>query len=108
MADMTVANTILAQYGGRIFRMVTGANTFTGTENSLTFRVPNAKNAITHVVTTLMPSDTYKVEFLSISRAIGVEMDRKVISTHEDVYFDALMDVFEQETGLYATLRPRR
>jgi len=104
---MEVAQTILQQYGGNQFLMVTGANTLTADTNSLTFRVPNAKQAISHVITTLMPSDTYKVEFLNC-RMTAKSFKREVVSTHEDVYFDALQDIFEQETGLYATLHPRR
>jgi hypothetical protein len=106
MADMTVANTILAQYGGRQFQMVTGARDFTGSENSLTFRIPTHRT-ITHVVTTLTPSDTYTVEYINC-RMTKDSFKREVVSIHEDVYFDSLQDIFERETGLYATLYARR
>src|ERR1700735_2706217 len=108
MADMTVANTILEQYGGKQFIAMTGASNFVGTENSLTCRIAPAKNLITHVVTTLMPSDTYKVEFLHRNIACGIEISREVVSIHEDVYFDSLQDLFEEETDIYATLTSRR
>lgn len=107
MADTTVAQTILAQYGGNHFAMVTGANTFSADKNSLTFRVPKAKKSITHVVTTLMPSDTYKVEFLNC-RLTANGHKREIVATYTDVYSDQLQDIFEEETGLYATLFARR
>lgn len=107
MADMTVANTILAQYGGKSFCVITGASNLVGSPNSLSFRVPNAQKKITHVVTTLLPSDTYRVEFIK-STGGGLSLNREVVSIHEDVYFDSLQDIFERETGLYATLYARR
>lgn len=107
MADMLVTNFIKQQYGGRALSLFTGAKDYTGTENSLTFRIPSAKNAITHVVTTLTPADTYTVEFLNCHFTKN-GFKREVVLTHTDVYCDQLLDIFEQETGLYATLRPRR
>jgi hypothetical protein len=98
MADLTVANTILQQLGGNRFRIMTGARDFVGTENSLTFKIP-VSNKVTHVVITLEPDDTYKMEFLNCR-----DGQRKVLSTHEDVYFDMLEDIFTSETGLYTRL----
>jgi hypothetical protein len=100
MADTQVANTILQQLGGKRFVLMTGSSNFVCTENSLTFRVPSAKNKITHVVITLEPSDTYTVEFLNC-RMTANGYKREVVSTHEDVYFDVLEDVFERNTRLY-------
>ena len=102
-----VANTILQQYGGHRFLLITGAKNLIGTENSLTFKITGAKNAITHVITTLMPSDTYKVEFLNC-RMTAKGHKREIVSIHLDVYFDALQDLFESETGLYTTLYARK
>lgn len=107
VTDMTVANTILAQYGGGAFVFITGAKNLNGSENSLTFRIPDAKNKIITVVTTLMPSDTYKVEYLNC-RMTEKGPKREVVSVHEDVYSDQLQDIFERETGLYTTLTPRK
>jgi hypothetical protein len=99
--DLTVANTILDQMGGsgRLASMI-GVYNLTGTENALTFRFKaRAKNGSNCVRITLEPSDTYKVEFISI-RGRSV----KVKSTHEDIYCDVLRELFERETGLYLSL----
>ena len=108
MADMTIANTILAQYGGNQFRVLTGAKNFVGDTNSLSFHLPaNAKKCITYVKTTLLPSDTYKVEFINARITVNGPK-HEVVSTYENVYCDQLQDIFESETGLYVTLFSRR
>jgi hypothetical protein len=100
MTDMTVANTILEQLGGHMFALMTGAKNFSGTENSLTFKIPNAQNKITHIIITLEPSDTYTVEFYNC-RITSKGLKRELVESINDVYCDMLQDVFEQHTGLY-------
>lgn len=97
MTDMTIANTILQQLGGRRFSIMTGAKNFCGTANSLSFRIPGTltRNRINAVRITLDPSDTYTVVFMVI-RA----MKMKEIATHEDVYCDCLCELFRDVTGL--------
>jgi len=103
MSDMTVAKTILSQLGGNRFKMMTGAKNFIGTDNSLIFKLPGAggfcKNGINKVVITLMPSDTYKVDFY---RTRGATV--KLIESCEDVYCNNLREVFERITGLCTSL----
>lgn len=98
-SDLTVAMTILEQLGGNRFRAMTGARKFGGTANSLDFKLGRNGKNITDVRITLMPSDTYRMEFLKV-RAGKV----KIASTVEDVYNDSLRAVFTAETGLYTSM----
>lgn len=97
MADMTVANAILEQLGGRRFQVMTGSNNFMGDKDSLSFRVP-AKKA-NYVKITLMPNDTYKMEFKKIW---GMKV--KDIKSFEDVYCDQLQELFTEVTEMYTSL----
>jgi hypothetical protein len=102
METMTVATTIVSQIGrstGRMSAMI-GAHTFTGSATTLTFRFKaRAKNGSNCVRITLEPSDTYKVEFLSI-RGTSV----KTKGEFSDIYAEDLKPLFERETGLYLSL----
>lgn len=101
--DMTVANTILEQLGGRKFAVMTGAKNFLGDEKSLTFRLPGGagycRDGINCVKVTLDPTDTYTVEFLRIR---GAKVT--TVKTLDDVYNDMLREVFEGATGLRTSL----
>lgn len=101
-ASIEVAKTILEQFGGRRFVAMTGAKNFTGSPNSLQFALPSyfAKNGINRVRVTLLPSDTYRVEFFKI-RATKVTP----ISSFDGIYADGLSSVFTTETGLLTTFR---
>lgn len=104
MSNVEIANTILAQFGGgnRLKNFVSGKY-FGAVENGLTFRfTAKAKNKANQVRVTLEPSDTYKVEFL---RIFGNTVT--TCSEHTMIYCDQLVDLFEQETGLYLTFNRR-
>ena len=97
---MTVAKTILEQLGGPRFLVMTGARGLVGSENSLSFKVPNAAKKITQVIITIMPSDTYKMEFINC-RMAAHGLKREIISSFDDVYCDQLQKIFTEETALY-------
>ena len=101
-----VANTILQQLGGRRFATLTGAKNFTcnGNEPSLSFRLSAnmTKSRINHVKVYLNGSDFYDVTFTAIH---GSKV--KEIYKAEDVCAENLLDLFEDKTGLYATLGAR-
>jgi hypothetical protein len=103
MSDIRVANTILEQLGGNHFKVMTGASKFIFTDNSLMIRLPGGggfcKSGINKVVITLMPSDTYKVDFYRM-RGHAI----KLIESCEDIYCDALVPCFERVTGLRTSL----
>jgi hypothetical protein len=100
MSKMRVANTILEQLGGRRFLAMTGAKNLIGTDDSLIFMLPyrNGKTP-NKVVITLMPSDTYRVEFAIVRGGQAL-----LLSMHDDIYCDALAELFERQTGLRTSL----
>lgn len=105
--DNGVAETIRQQLGGRRFEKATGAKDFLGSENSLMFSLPSTrhfvKDGINKVRITLEPSDTYRIEFMKISRRKGV-FDVKTIKETDGIYADVLPEVFSRHTGLTTRL----
>ena len=100
-----VAQTIFAQLGGNRFAMITGAKNFMLGEKSLTFRLPSNPKAVTHVRIDLGGDDLYTVQFFRIGRKATAY---QVLKSLPGIYCDQLLDVFEANTGLYATLTARR
>ena len=102
MTDHTVARTILNQLGGKQFTALTGAKDFVAGEDRLIFRIGRNPKRVTHVRVTLLPSDTYLMEFIRVRAGI-------VDTLHEasGVYFDQLQDIFEAHTGLLTTFKAR-
>jgi len=97
--NKVIAETILAQLGGRRFAMMTGASSFSYGENCLTFRLKSNPKNVKGVRITLEPSDTYKMEFL------GMRKYEVILKSEADfVYADMLQDVFTEHTGLYTHL----
>ncbi len=78
--------------------LMTGAKLFISSEDGVSFQIPLSKG-IRGVRIKLLPSDTYKVEFLKIFKSMVT-----VKSVHEGVYADQLQSLFTQETGLYTSL----
>ena len=103
MSDMTVANTILDQLGGRRFALMTGAHSFSGDADRLTFKLPRgARRCINAVMIRLDPTDTYTVTFYNSARAL--RGGNIVVETVSDVYCDNLASVVSTVTGLAVTL----
>lgn len=100
-----VAQTILQQLGGNRLIAMTGAHSFTGDKDSLTFKVPSrmTKNRIMAVKVTLDPSDTYTVKFYAFQTVDGIK-SVKTVADRSGVYCDMLRDVFSAETGLALSL----
>lgn len=98
-----VAETILSQLGGRRFIAMTGAKSFAGGPDQLTFRLPSTltRDHIKAVKIQLDPSDTYTVTFYA-----GAKFPEciRTVATVSDVYCDRLCDVFESATGLRVSL----
>ncbi len=95
--DLTVANTILEQLGGRRFVAFTGARNFVGSGDTLTFSLPSGstKDGSNRVKVTLTPLDLYTVETFSVR---GTSFKAK--SHMDGVYNDMLAKVFTSLTGL--------
>lgn len=98
MSDMTVANEILRQLGGRgrVGAML-GVTQFTGDDTSLRVKFKaKGKEGINCFKVTLDPSDTYTVEFFRVWSTDWHEKGKV-----EDVYCDNLVETIENRTGLY-------
>lgn len=105
--DLTVANEIKRQLGGRRFEMMTGARDFLGAENLLRFSLPRAKDGINKIEVRLDPSDTYTVTAWRVVRPTarnGFTYQAKEKAKVSDVYCDNLRDVFTDITGLATSL----
>ena len=100
MADLEIAQTILAQLGGHRFLSMTGARNLIGGENYLTFALPAgfAKDGINKIRITLDWTDTYTFEALKIHR--GPELKFDTIVKMERVYAEDLQSIFTEVTGL--------
>lgn len=96
-----VAQTIAAQMGGtrRLSAMI-GANGFMADVDSLKFSFKGCKRANMFRVT-LDAMDTYTVEFFKYSPR---KATCDVVKSHEMVYADQLVELFEIFTGLYVSL----
>lgn len=95
--DKQIAETILAQLGGRRFMVMTGAKNFSFSKGgTLSFSLPGnpgfVKNKARYVRVVLEPTDYYTVEFLNRK---GTQ-----ISRHEGICCETLAKVFSSETGL--------
>ena len=90
------ANTLLQQLGGGKFIAMTGAKNLMvdQKEKSLHMRIGKNSKGINHVKITLMPDDTYKMDFGRIRK-----LDYKVVRSVTGVYAEALRDVFTEVTG---------
>lgn len=99
--NLQVAETILAQLGGRRFIMMTGAKNIHGSADTLNFQLPSrfATGGINAVRITLAGDDTYTVKFF---KTHGFKC--KDMGTVEGVYNDQLRRVFTERTGLDCTL----
>ncbi len=91
-----IANTIFDQMGGfprvRTFLGITAVNTL---QNGVGFRWPNKhRSKGNYVEITLEPDDTYKMEFFNLGSAA-----KKSVKVYEGLYFDALVETFEKQTG---------
>lgn len=91
----TVAQTILAQLGGKKFIAMTGASAFIGGVTTLKFKIPKAKSGINVVSITLTPADEYTVEFFKMRG-----LDWTLIHKAEGQHAEDLQPLFTRHTGL--------
>lgn len=104
--DKQIAETILAQLGGKRFIAMTGASSFSYGSKMLTFRLPTTrdfvKNKAKGVRITLDPNDLYTVEFIGQKR--GPSFETFTVSSHSMVDCETLAPLFTSETGLATSL----
>jgi len=96
-----VAQTILAQLGGKKFLAMTGAKGLMHSDNSLIMTIPAraAKNKATHCVVTLNSADEYDVRFMKI-RGVNVSD----LPGSANVQAADLARVFTDHTGMHTSL----
>lgn len=108
-----VANTIYSQIGGRSYSIMTGSKKLVyGTTDEGDYLLASigrgAKNRANRwLIVYDRGSDLYIVRFLRVIYR-GKDMGKsELISEYRDVFAEDLMDLFEDETGMYLTLAPR-
>lgn len=111
MSDLRVANEIRRQLGGARFDVMTGCNTYIGTENSLTMNLTRNASKANRLKITLTAMDTYDMEFYRFtamrwnSKKLCYNDPKKtVVKEFSGVCCDQLQDLFTQVTGLYTHL----
>lgn len=101
MSNQKVAKTILKQMGGMgRLRMMISAHNFAAEDNALSFHFKGSRTVnVCKVV--LEPSDTYRMELWHInSRTFETEKRSDI----DGLYFDMLVNTFEEETGLFLSI----
>jgi len=101
---MTVANTILAQLGGRRFTVMTGARDYLDCGDSLRFRLPaNIGNRVyNQVEIKLDADDTYTMTFRKVGRSPYFEIKKE--HAVSGLYCDQLCEIFTNYTAIYTSL----
>lgn len=99
--DLTVAQTILAQLGGRTFLAMTGAKDLVGDEKSLMMKLRPNQSKANKLRITLNDNDLYDLEFMRLRK-----FEMKPICKHENIHVEDLQRTFTQVTG-YDTIMPR-
>lgn len=101
--DMTVANTIAKQIGGRAFFMM-GTQHKIGGENYLSFNIRGCKT-VSHIRVTLEAMDTYKIEFLKVRNGTA-RREHQIVTVAEEtgVYAEDMHRFIAKQTGLALSL----
>lgn len=103
MTSRGIANSILFQLGGNRFTVITGAKNFMALSSGLQFDLPKnphyVRDGITRLWIELTPSDLYKITAWKIRG-----MNAMLVSTHENIYCEALESTFTEITGLDTNL----
>ncbi|MFZ3481881.1 hypothetical protein [Sphingomonas sp. 3-13AW] len=99
--DLTVPRTTLTQLGGNRFVAMTGAKSFAGDSNSLTFRLPASmtKGRATGIRIVLTGNDDYTLETFKVVNHAVTRLE-----LCECVYVENLRETFTEMTGLSTRL----
>lgn len=108
VANSMVGQIILQQMGGlRKLSAMLGVYYLQYLPNGVEFGFPNrSPTKGNHVKVTLLPSDTYRVEFFKTSwtdlgRGQKIPGTSKLIKKLDDIYAEDLSGIFERQTGYY-------
>jgi hypothetical protein len=102
LSEGHISDTIVQQMGGfgRIKAMLGAKVMELSGGMGIGIRWPNKERSRgNYVEIRLEPSDTYTMEFFSVSGS-----SKKSVKKYEDVYFDSLVDIFEKQTGWFLSL----
>jgi hypothetical protein len=94
--DISVANNIWTQLGGRKFEIMTGCKMQCCDETSITIKLTWNKLGASFLRVTLLPTDTYCVEWLRLRNFTLTELKRV-----DGLHCDQLKAEFESEAGLH-------
>lgn len=97
--DMTVANEILRQLGGREFLSMTGTHSLVGSERALSMRLKRNCSPATGLTVTLNDNDLYDLRFFRVRKFEVVDVE-----LIENVHVDDLRPIFKQTTGFELTM----
>jgi hypothetical protein len=106
-----IAGEILRQLGGHMFILMTGASNFAYNLNDkgnvvLAFKIGNNSKGVNYVkIEYNGGSDLYCMSFVKSGINEQFECVQKVIASHDHVYWDMLVPIFEEETGMFTRLR---
>lgn len=104
--DEETLKAVIGHFGGlRNLRMLVGASDFVVGDAQVRFSFKGCRRANKVVVQYEVGTDTYHFRIGKLNKQTW-EFD--TILDEYGVYNDQLMDMFEQATGLYLTLFPRR
>ncbi len=95
-SNLSVANEILNQLGGRKFLVMTGSKNLMGDTNSLQMHLTTNKAKAKYLRIELTPADTYTMVFSSFTRDYQQIIKEEV----KNVYADQLQSIFTKVTGL--------
>lgn len=96
--NTVIAHTILNQLGYARLKAMTGAYFLKEEERGVSFRFRGSKK-VNYLKIVLNGLDLYNLEFGKVSKS-----SYNVVNTTKDVYFDQLIPIFEEVTGLAARL----
>jgi hypothetical protein len=103
--SLQIANTILQQLGGHKFVMMTGAKDIVALDAGIQFKIPKGKGGINFVKIELNRGrDTYDVEFSRKTFSLKQGAKTIVKKKLSDIYWDQLVRIFENTTGLRTKL----
>lgn len=132
--NQEIAQTILSQFGGNKFVVMTGAKNFVAIENGIRFNIGRNGSKANMVKVVLDWDDTYTMQFIKIGKAVNPytimmryadkglseqefnevvtaaikkaekNAEPKVLKEYEGIYFDQLQELFTDYTKMYTRL----
>jgi len=100
MTNLTVANEILRQLGGRKFIAMTGVKNLAGGEDHLQMHLTRNSSKAKYLSIKLETNDTYTMTFSKLDRNYNLIIIKEI----ENVYADQLQEIYTNVTGQYTRL----